>query len=181
MLVLKSIVLAVVGLTSTVAAAACCSAEKRDVGGLRSDFALLNTAVKYNLGNITAYNGGVDNLGPLVTAGQLVSTVLTKTTADITAHAAFTTSDSITMLIEATNTLALLTNTLNALNNKQLLFRAAGIHTVVLKSIQEHSAEESEMYDQLVAKATNDTKSSFRGLQDTLKQLYDIVIKAYSA
>lgn len=121
MYVLKSIVVALISAGSiALAAPNACLAVKRDVTGIVADLAQLSTVVGWNLGNITAYQGGLDGaiLGPLVTASNLVDDTLNKTTLDIQAHAALGTNDSRNLLSKTTALVSLLSNTLNALNTK---------------------------------------------------------------
>ncbi|KAH8667341.1 hypothetical protein BGZ60DRAFT_431588 [Tricladium varicosporioides] len=184
MFVLKSIVVGLASIASTVLAApSTCPAVKRDVSGIVSDFASLTTVVGWNLGNITAYQGGLDGniLVPLVTASNLVDTLLNQTTLDVAAHEAFSTADSTTLLAKTTALVSLLGDTLNALLTKQPLFRAANIHGIVLNSIVAHSTEEDLMYDQLILKAPAAQKASFQALRDNLLGLYNTVVAAYSA
>jgi hypothetical protein len=121
MFVLKSFVFALASIGSVaLAAPSACFNQKRDVSGIVADLAQLSTVVSWNLGNITAYQGGLDGaiLGPLVTAGSLVDTVLNKTTIDIVAHAPFSAADSNTLISKLTPLVKLLEATLNALNQK---------------------------------------------------------------
>lgn len=193
MLFIKSAVLAIAGFAAATSAAAV--PEKRSVSAIRADFSQLNTVLEAHTRSVNAYNGGSD-LGPILAAGTQVLDTVAKTTADVQANGAFGLIDSINILVDATNSAARVTNELNAFNNKVrncnkschcqtltnipflqvTLFRAAGVHTRVLQSLQKHKADEVTLYDNLIAKATRDTKSSFVGIQESLVQLYDIVI-----
>ncbi|EHK97081.1 hypothetical protein M7I_7224 [Glarea lozoyensis 74030] len=157
--------------------------QKRDVSSIVANLAELTTAVSWNVGNISAYQGGLDGaiLFPLITASNLVDTVLHTTTIDIVAHASFSEDDSQTLISTLTPLVSLLKTTLETLNAKQSLFRAANIHGIVLDSIKKHSAAEDLVYVKLIEKATLGTQNTFQSLRVELETIYNVVVAAYSA